>query len=48
MYLTVKQQAKHLSQSDYNTLKELCHFEDIKLPGALTKLDACEIKSNVL
>jgi len=25
MYLTVKQQVKHLSKSDYNTLKELCH-----------------------
>ena len=25
MYLTVKQQVKHLSKSDYRTLKELCH-----------------------
>lgn len=26
MYLTVKQQIKHLSKSDYCTLKELCHI----------------------
>lgn len=26
MYLTVKQQIKHLSKSDYRTLKELCHI----------------------
>lgn len=26
MYLTVKQQLKHLSKSDYRTLKELCHI----------------------
>lgn len=25
MYLTVKQQAKHLSKEDYRTLRELCH-----------------------
>ena len=25
MYLTVKQQVKHLSKSDYRTLRELCH-----------------------
>ena len=25
MYLTVKQQLKHLSKKDYKTLKELCH-----------------------
>ena len=25
MYLTVKQQAKHLSKEDYHTLRELCH-----------------------
>lgn len=25
MYLTVKQQAKHLSKEDYQTVKELCH-----------------------
>lgn len=26
MYLTVKQQLKHLSKTDYRTLKELCHI----------------------
>jgi IS605 OrfB family transposase len=26
MYLTVKQQVKHLSKNDYKTLKELCHI----------------------
>ena len=26
MYLTVKQQAKHLSKEDYRTIKELCHI----------------------
>ena len=26
MYLTVKQQVKHLSKEDYQTLKELCHI----------------------
>lgn len=26
MYLTVKQQVKHLSKADYNSLKELCHI----------------------
>lgn len=26
MYLTVKQQVKHLSKEDYRTLKELCHI----------------------
>ena len=26
MYLTVKQQLKHLSRTDYRTLKELCHI----------------------
>ena len=26
MYLTVKQQAKHLSKEDYRTLRELCHI----------------------
>ena len=26
MYLTVKQQAKHLSKGDYRTLRELCHI----------------------
>lgn len=26
MYLTVKQQLKHLSKADYKTLKELCHI----------------------
>ena len=26
MYLTIKQQIKHLSKSDYKTLKELCHI----------------------
>lgn len=26
MYLTVKQQVKHLSKEDYKTLKELCHI----------------------
>lgn len=25
MYLTVKQQVKHLSKADYNSIKELCH-----------------------
>ena len=25
MYLTVKQQVKHLSKEDYKSLKELCH-----------------------
>ena len=25
MYLTIKQQVKHLSRDDYKTLKELCH-----------------------
>jgi hypothetical protein len=25
MYLTVKQQIKHLSKEDYRTLRELCH-----------------------
>ena len=25
MYLTVKQQIKHLSKEDYNSIKELCH-----------------------
>ena len=25
MYLTVKQQVKHLSKNDYCTLRELCH-----------------------
>ena len=25
MYLTVKQQVKHLSKDDYSTLRELCH-----------------------
>lgn len=25
MYLTVKQQVKHLSKEDYRTLRELCH-----------------------
>ena len=25
MYLTVKQQVKHLSKEDYLTIKELCH-----------------------
>src|SRR5574344_624222 len=25
MYLTVKQQVKHLSKEDYRTIKELCH-----------------------
>lgn len=25
MYLTVKQQVKHLSKDEYNILKELCH-----------------------
>ena len=25
MYLTVKQQVKHLSKEDYQVLKELCH-----------------------
>ena len=26
MYLTIKQQVKHLSKSDYKTLRELCHI----------------------
>ena len=26
MYLTVKQQVKHLSKEDYLSIKELCHF----------------------
>ena len=26
MYLTVKQQIKHLSKDDYNSIKELCHI----------------------
>ena len=26
MYLTVKQQIKHLSKDEYRTLKELCRF----------------------
>ena len=26
MYLTLKQQVKHLSKTDYLTLKELCHI----------------------
>ena len=26
MYLTVKQQIKHLSKDDYRTIKELCHI----------------------
>ena len=25
MYLSVKQQVKHLSKEDYKTIKELCH-----------------------
>ena len=25
MYLTIKQQVKHLSKEDYLTIKELCH-----------------------
>ncbi|MGN0396224.1 MAG: hypothetical protein ACI4EF_12745 [Coprococcus sp.] len=25
MYLTVKQQVKHLSKTDYNAIRELCH-----------------------
>ena len=25
MYLTVKQQVKHLSKEDYKTLRDLCH-----------------------
>ena len=25
MYLTIKQQVKHLSKEDYRTVKELCH-----------------------
>ena len=25
MYLTVKQQIKHLSKEDYKSIKELCH-----------------------
>ena len=26
MYLTVKQQVKHMSKEDYKTIKELCHI----------------------
>ena len=26
MYLTVKQQIKHLSKEDYKSIKELCHI----------------------
>lgn len=26
MYLTVKQQVKHLSKEDYKTLRDLCHI----------------------
>ena len=26
MYLTVKQQVKHLSKEDYRTIRELCHI----------------------
>ena len=26
MYLTVKQQVKHLSKEDYRSIKELCHI----------------------
>ena len=26
MYLMVKQQIKHLSKEDYNSIKELCHI----------------------
>ena len=26
MYLTVKQQVKHLSKEEYKTIKELCHI----------------------
>ena len=26
MYLTVKQQVKHLSKKDYKTLRDLCHI----------------------
>ena len=26
MYLTVKQQVKHLSKEDYKSIKELCHI----------------------
>ena len=26
MYLTVKQQVKHLSKAEYKTIKELCHI----------------------
>ena len=29
MYLTVKQQVKHLSKEDYKSLKELCHIAKI-------------------
>ena len=25
MYLTVKHQVKHLSKTDYNAIRELCH-----------------------
>ncbi|MGN0397180.1 MAG: hypothetical protein ACI4EL_04120 [Candidatus Fimimorpha sp.] len=26
MYLTVKQQVKHLSKEDYSSIKEFCHI----------------------
>ena len=26
MYLTIKQQVKHLSKEDYRSIKELCHI----------------------
>ena len=29
MYLTVKQQVKHLSKDEYLTIKELCHVAKI-------------------
>ncbi|MFR8979522.1 hypothetical protein [Catenibacterium sp.] len=38
MYLTVKQQVKHLSKEDYRSIKELCHIAKNLTNQAITAL----------
>ena len=41
MYLTVKQQVKHLSKEEYKTVKELCHIAK-NLTNEASMLFSCQ------
>nr|WP_302286739.1 hypothetical protein [Catenibacterium mitsuokai] len=49
MYLTIKQQAKHLFKEDYRSIRELCHIEKTSLSREFITSDSTTLqKASIL